>query len=290
MTQPSISFEFFPPKNEAMAESLWAAVPALMSYGPKYMTCTYGAGGSTKGGTLETLQKMRALVQERGTDIPLAAHLSFLSTTKAELDEYLDKLWDNGVHHIVALRGDLPKGTSFEDFVGDEYYAYTYDFIEAIKEKNDFKVTVGAYPEKHPDAPTLDADIEHLKKKCEAGADAITTQYFFDNDVYFDFVEKCEKAGITTPMQPGLMPIHDFENLVRFSARCDATIPQWLHEKFDGLENGGEDAQKVATDILILQAENLVAKGLPHLHFYSMNKAPITSDVCEALGHKAEAA
>lgn len=279
--KPSISYEFFPPKTPESAKALWEAVPALAALGPKYMTCTYGAGGSTKGGTLETLKTMKTM----SGDIPLAAHLSFLSTTKAELDAYLDELWAAGVHHIVALRGDLPKGTQFSDFLGDEYYAYTYDFIRAIKAKNNFKITVGAYPEKHPDAPTLAADIEHLKKKCDAGADAITTQYFFDNDVFYRFLESCDKAGITTPIQPGLMPIHDFDNLKRFSARCEASVPHWLHEKFDGLENGGENAAKIATDILILQAQDLVANAIPHLHFYSMNKSSITMEACEALGY-----
>lgn len=277
-TKPTISFEFFPPKNDAMAEDLWAAVPVLEGLGPKYMTVTYGAGGSTKDGTLEALRRMREM-----TNIPLAAHLSFLSTTKADLDVYLDQLWDAGVQHIVALRGDLPKGTAFADFSGDDYYAYTYDFIAAIKAKHDFRITVGGYPEKHPDAPDLDADIAHLKKKCEAGADAVTTQYFFDNDVFYAFLEKCTAAGITTPIQPGLMPIHDFEACKRFSARCDANIPGWLDEKFVGLS--GEDAVKVATDLLILQAQDLVANGVDHVHFYSLNKSAITLEACEALGY-----
>lgn len=257
----------------------------LASLGPKYMTCTYGAGGSTKGGTLETLKTMKGLREVEEREIPLAAHLSFLSTTKAELDSYMDELWDAGVHHIVALRGDLPKGTQFSDFLGDEYYAYTYDFIRAIKAKNDFKVTVGAYPEKHPDALTLAADIEHLKKKCDAGADAVTTQYFFENDVFYKFLEKCDLAGITVPIQPGLMPIYDFDSIKRFSARCQASIPTWLHDKFAGLENGGEEAHKIAQDLLILQAEDLTANGIPHIHFYSMNRAGMTLETCQALGY-----
>lgn len=279
MTQkPDISFEFFPPKNDEIAAQLWEAFPALEALGPKYMTVTYGAGGSTKGGTLEALKKMRGM-----TEIPLAAHLSFLSTKKGELDAYLDDLWAAGVQHIVALRGDLPKGTSFEDFAGDEYYAYTYDFIEAIKAKNDFKITVGGYPEKHPDAESLDDDIAHLKKKCDAGADAVTTQYFFDNDVFYRFVEKCRAAGIETPIQPGLMPIYDFEACQRFSARCDASIPAWLVEAFEGTENGGADALKVAEEILVKQVQTLAADGISHIHFYSMNKAPLTVAACRAV-------
>lgn len=288
MTQKTaISFEFFPPKNDEVAAQLWDAFPRLSALEPEYMTVTYGAGGSTKGGTLEALKKMRAYQAEQGTEIPLAAHLSFLSTKKDELDAYLDALWAAGIHHIVALRGDLPHGTGFEDFAGDDYYAFTYDFIEAIKAKNDFKITVGGYPEKHPDAPTLDADIAHLKKKCDAGADGVTTQYFFDNDVFYAFVERCRAAGITTPIQPGLMPIYDFEGCKRFSKRCDASIPQWLHEAFEGVENGGAEALKVAEDILVKQTLDLAAQGFDHLHFYSMNKSPLTVAACKALGYGA---
>ncbi len=286
MSKPTISFEFFPPKNEEMDAQLWDAVPPLADLGPKYMTVTYGAAGSTKDGTRKALKKAVTLFP----DIPFASHLSFLSTTKDDLDVYIDQLWDIGVKAIVALRGDLPKGTSFSDFEGDSYYAYTYDFIEALKAKYPFEIIVGAYPEKHPDAPTLDMDIEHLRKKCAAGADRATTQFFFDNHVYYDFVEKCLAAGITTPINPGLMPIYDFANTVRFSGRCDATVPQWLHDRFAGLENKPDEAIKIASDLLAEQVSDLAANGVPHIHFYSMNKAPITLAACQVLGYVAKAA
>lgn len=281
MTKPSISFEFFPPKNEATSSELWAAMPELAALEPKYMTVTYGAGGSTKDGTMETLKR----AVKDFPDIPFASHLTFLSTKKVDLDPYIDALWDCGVKAIVALRGDLPKGTSFSDFAGEEYYKYTSEFVSVLKKKYPFRIIVGAYPEKHPDANSMDADIEALKQKCAAGADHATTQFFFDNDVYYSFVEKCQKAGITTPINPGLIPIHDFAALVRFSARCQASIPAWLHEKFEGLESNPEEARKIATDLLILQTEDLAAQGIPHIHYYSLNKAPITREACEALGY-----
>lgn len=283
---PSISFEFFPPKNEESAAHLWPAMQDLASLGPAYMTVTYGAGGSTKDGTLETL---RRAIREFPA-IPFASHLTFLSTKKTDLDPYIDALWEAGAKTIVALRGDLPKGTSFADFAGDEYYKLTSEFVEMLKKKHPFQIIVGAYPEKHPDAPTLEADIEALKMKCAAGADKATTQFFFDNDVYYRFLEKCRKAGITTPINPGLIPIHDFPSLVRFAARCQASVPPWLHEKFEGLENNPEEALKIATDLLILQTEDLAANGVSHIHYYCMNKSPITREACEALGYRAEAA
>lgn len=286
MTRPTISFEFFPPKNEDGAQALWQAMKELSALGPAYMTVTYGAGGSTKDGTLETLK--RAVAEFPG--IPFASHLTFLSTQKADLDPYIDALWESGVKTIVALRGDLPKGARFEDFAGDEYYRHTSEFVGILKQKHPFQIIVGAYPEKHPDAPSLEADIEALRLKCAAGADRVTTQFFFDNEVYFRFVEKCEKAGITIPINPGLIPIHDFAALTRFAARCQASIPAWLHEKFEGLEDKPEEARKIATDLLILQSEDLAARGIPHIHYYALNKSPITREACEALGYRADAA
>jgi len=282
MSTPTISFEFFPPKNEEVAAHLWDAMPQLAELDPKYMTVTYGAGGSTKDGTLETLR--RAIGEN--PDIPFASHLTFLSTKKADLEAYIEELWNIGVKAIVALRGDLPKGTKFEDFEGNEYYKWTSDFVEVLKAHHPFEIIVGAYPEKHPDAPSLEADIEALKKKCDAGADRATTQFFFDNDVYYRFVDQCEKAGITTPINPGLIPIYDFKSLCGFAARCQAGIPDWLHEKFEGLEDNPEEAQKIATDLLVEQSLDLAANGIPHIHYYSMNKAPITVAACKALQQK----
>jgi methylenetetrahydrofolate reductase (NADPH) len=285
MARPSISFEYFPPKTEEGAVALYAAVEQLMVYDPLYMTVTYGAGGSTKDGTRKALRHILKM-----TEIPLASHLTFLSTTKDELDAYIDDLWLMGIHHIVALRGDLPKGTSYDDYKTEQYYDYTSNFVAALKAKRPFEISVGAYPEKHPDAQSLDADIEALRLKCEAGADRAITQFFFENDVYYRFLDQCEKAGITTPVVPGLLPVHDFKGMANFAKRCAASVPDWLREKFEALEGRPEEAQKLATDLLISQAEDLAAQGVGHIHFYCMNKAPITSEAVEALGYMTKAA
>lgn len=276
MTKPTYSYEFFPPKTDELAEKLWPEVEKLITLDPKYMTVTYGAGGSTKDGTVRALEKIGKM-----TDIPLAAHLTFLSTAKADLDNYLDRLLNANVHHIIALRGDLPRGTSFDDFTGDEYYDLTSNFIIALKEKHDFEISVGAYPEKHPDAPSLDADIEALKLKCAAGADRAITQFFFENDVFYKFRDQCVAAGIETPICPGLLPVHDFQGLCGFAKKCEASIPDWMQDKFGKLE--GDDAIKAATDLLVEQTEDLAKNDVHHIHYYSMNKASITTEAVQKL-------
>lgn len=272
----TFSFEFFPPKTDDLAEKLWPEVEKLKALEPKYMTVTYGAGGSTKDGTVRALQKIGGM-----TDIPLASHLTFLSTKKDDLDHYLDRLLNAGVHHIVALRGDLPKNTSFNDFTGDDYYDLTSTFITALKEKHDFEISVGAYPEKHPDAHSLEADIEALKLKCAAGADRAITQFFFENDVFYRFRDQCLAAGIETPMCPGLLAVHDFKGLCGFAKKCEASIPDWMGDKFGVLEDG--DVIKAATELLVSQTEDLAKNGVTHIHYYSMNKASITTEAVEAL-------
>ena len=283
--KPTISFEFFPPKTPEAEKTLWNSVPLLRALEPEFMTVTYGAGGSTKDKTLEIAKKLAA-----ESPMPIASHLTFLSTTKDELDVYVEQLWKNNVHHIVALRGDLPKGKTYDDFKGESYYDVTSNFVQALKSKHDFEISVGAYPEKHPDAPSLEADIEALKLKCEAGAARAITQFFFENDKYYAFIEKCEAAGITTPVCPGLLPIHDFKSMVRFAGNCQAGVPDWLHEKFAGLEDKPEEARKIATDLLVEQVQDLAANSVEHIHFYTLNKAPITTEACAALGYKEKAA
>ena len=282
MSTPTISFEFFPPKSDKAAETLFNAVDSLAALGPKYMTCTYGAGGSTRDGTVDTLKKMSA------HEIPLAAHLTFINSRKEELKEYTDGLWEMGVKHIVALRGDMPADADVNwPLEADEnYFQYTSDFVEGLKGWHDFEISVGCYPEKHPDAESLEADIQALKLKCDAGADRAITQFFFDNDDYFRFVEQVRAAGIETPICPGLLPIHDFKSMCGFAKRCQANVPDWLHEKFAGLEDAPEDAQKIATDLLILQVEDLAKQGVEHIHFYTLNKSAITDEACAALGYK----
>ncbi|MCB1581040.1 MAG: methylenetetrahydrofolate reductase [NAD(P)H] [Rhodospirillales bacterium] len=282
MSTPTISFEFFPPKTDKAADALWDAVADLAALGPKFMTVTYGAGGSTRDGTVDTIAKMK-----EDTGLPIGSHLTFINTPKDQLHEFTSALWAAGIRHIVALRGDMPDDLQWPLDTDAEYFQYTSDFVEGLKRWHDFEISVGCYPEKHPDAPDLSADIAALKLKCEAGADRAITQFFFDNDVYYTFRDACTKAGIQTPMVPGLLPIHDYKNMCSFAKRCQASVPGWLNEKFAGLENKPEEAQKIATDLLILQAEDLARNGVEHLHFYTLNKSAITAETCEALGKSA---
>lgn len=278
MTKPTFSFEFFPPKTDKSAEALWAAVPELAKLGPKLMTVTYGAGGSTRDKTLDVVAEM-----QKKTALPIAMHLTYINTPRKEMYALADDLWSRGIKHLVALRGDMPEDLQWPLDPDAEYFQYTSHFVVALKARQDFEISVGCYPEKHPDAPSLDSDIEALKKKCDAGADRAITQFFFDNSVYYDFLEGCEKAGIVMPIVPGILPIHDFKSMCGFAKRCQASVPDWLHEKFAGLEDKPAEAHKIAVDLLVEQTQDLAANGVEHIHYYTLNKADITKQAVEAL-------
>lgn len=284
VTKPTISFEFFPPKTDKAEEALWEAVPELARLDPSYMTVTYGAGGSTRDGTIKTLRRARDAY-----GIPLASHLTFINSTKQEMYELVDSLWEEGIRHIIALRGDMPSDLHWPLDPDAEYFQYTSDFVEGLAARHPFEISVGCYPEKHPDAENMEADLNALKLKCDAGATRAITQFFFDNDLFYDFHEKCAKAGITTPIVPGLLPIHDFASMCKFAKRCQASVPDWLHGRFEDVS--AEDAYKIAVDLLVGQSEDLVSGGVDHIHYYTLNKAAITTEACMALGYeKKEAA
>lgn len=276
---PSFSFEFFPPKSEKSVTDLDQAAIALAELGPRYMTVTYGAGGSTRDGTYDTVTRLKRL-----TNMPMAAHLTFCGTPKDELNLFIDKLWNANIRHVVALRGDLPAGKSMADYTGPEYFHYTSDFVEALLRRHPFEISVGAYPEKHPDAPSLALDIEALKKKCAAGATRAITQLFFSNDIFYRFLDQTEKAGITTEIVPGLLPIADFAKVQKFAATCRASIPHILHDRFAGLEDKPDDARKIAEEVLTEQIEDLARHGVRHFHFYTLNKAELCIAACKAAG------
>lgn len=263
---PSISFEFFPPKTPQGEETLLETVRALEKLNPAFMTVTFGAGGSTREGTLRTLRSIRQV-----SDTPLACHLTFISITRTELKAYLDALWDMGVRHIVALRGDMPADLQWPLDPDLDYYQYTSDFIEGIKAHKPFEISVGAYPDKHPDAPDLAADILALKKKCEAGADRAITQFFFDHERYASFLDTVKGAGITTPIVPGILPIGNYESMLKFAGRCGAYIPDPVRRKFEGKDESLHAS--IADDILLWQIKDLTQRGAGHLHFYTLNKA-----------------
>ena len=279
MSTPTFSFEFFPPKTKNAASKLWGDLPKLAALDPKYMTVTYGTGGTTTKTTPDTINRMMEMC-----DIPVASHLTFIDTTKEDLRSYIDSLWNKGIHHIVALRGDMPSDLQWPLDDDGDYYQYTSEFVEAIRERYPrMEISVGAYPEKHPDAPSIESDIIALKKKCDAGATRAITQFFFDNENYYRFVEKCEALGIRIPIVPGLLPIHDFEGMCNFAQRCQANVPMHLYEIFEPLAGKPEGAKARAIELLTRQAEDLLAHGVEHIHFYTLNKSDITSDVIKAV-------
>tara|TARA_Y100000031_G_scaffold140110_1_gene167516 strand:+ start:1375 stop:2232 length:858 start_codon:yes stop_codon:yes gene_type:complete len=285
VNKPTISFEYFPPKNEKLAQTLWDSVPKLAAFDPSFMTVTYGAGGSTRDNTIDVATQMH-----EKTGIPIATHLTYINTPRKELYALADHLWEKGIKHIIALRGDMPKDLNWPLDPDADYFQYTSHFVAALKARQDFEISVGCYPEKHPDAPSLDKDIEALMKKIDAGADRAITQFFFDNNLYYDFLEACAKMDIKAPICPGLLPIHDFSSMLRFASTCQTTVPDWLVEKFDAVKDNEQDAKKLATELLIRQSEDLIKNGVNHLHFYTLNKCAITDEVCSALGYQAKAA
>ncbi|HRK97057.1 MAG TPA: methylenetetrahydrofolate reductase [Alphaproteobacteria bacterium] len=269
----SLSFEFFPPKNDAGRDSLLVEATKLAVLRPKFVTVTFGAGGSTKSGTFET-----ALFLQKELGLTVGAHLSYFGTPKAELFAYADKLWENNIRHLVALRGDLPDGQSFSDYGEPDYFEYTSEFVEALLERHPFDISVGAYPEKHPDAPSLAADIIALQKKCDAGAARAITQFFFETSVFQNFLTKTGQAGIYTQIVPGLLPIHDLQKICGFAEKCQAHVPDSVKKMFtSSSENAG-------VHLLATQIAELRTIGVTHFHFYTLNQSDMIIRACQQAG------
>ena len=279
MRLPSLSFEFFPPKTDKAREDLRVGALKLATLSPKFMTVTYGAAGSTREGTFEICKELAAQ-----TSVPMGSHLTYLGSPKEELFEYVDQKLTSGIHHLVALRGDIPVGVDLNLYKGEDYFQYTSDFVEALLARYPFDVSVGAYPEKHPDAPSMEADLEALRKKCAAGAARAVTQFFFDNTLYYDFLEKAACAGITTPIIPGLMPIGDLGKIEKFAASCGASVPDFVRRRFSGYEGDPQKVFEVGRDLLTEQVADLVRHGVSHLHFYTLNRPDLTYAACVANG------
>lgn len=274
-----VSFEFFPPKTEKMAETLWSSIRRLEPLAPEFVSVTYGAGGSTRERTHQTVEKIA-----RTTSLAPAAHLTCVDATKSEVDDVAKDYWAAGVRHIVALRGDPAAG------VGEHYeptpggYAGAAELVEGLKKIANFEISVGGYPEKHPESPSVEADIEHLKRKVDAGADRIITQFVFDNAHYLRFLERCRAAGIWVPITPGIVPIHNFKQVSGFAGKTGASIPSWLSHRFAGLEEDPNTAQLVAAAVATEQVMDLVDEGIKHFHFYTLNRADLVYAICHLLG------
>ncbi|MEO0906238.1 MAG: methylenetetrahydrofolate reductase [Pseudomonadota bacterium] len=276
----AISFEFFPPKTAKMAETLWGSMATLAPLGPRFVSVTYGAGGSTRERTHEQVVRIN---QE--TNIPAAAHLTCVNATREEVDEVARHYWESGIRHIVALRGDPPDGAAkYAPHPGG--YANAIDLIAGLKKIADFEISVAAYPEVHPDSPDAQADIDNLKAKFDAGADRAITQFFFDPECFFRFRDKAAAAGIDAEIVPGIMPVMSFAAVQRMSGLCGTAIPAWMEGLFDGLDERPEARQLVSATIAAELCRKLYAGGVREFHFYTLNRAELSYAICHMLGKR----
>jgi methylenetetrahydrofolate reductase (NADPH) len=273
-----VSFEFFPPKTPEMEESLWRSVMRLAPLSPRFVSVTYGAGGSTRERTHNTVVR---ILNETG--LKPAAHLTCVGASKGEVDEVAQHYWQAGIRHIVALRGDAPEGSGgFQPH--PQGYANSTDLITGLKKIADFEISVGCYPEGHPDTASPRIELEHLKRKADAGATRCITQYFFDTDVYFRFLDRARSAGITIPIVPGILPVTNFRQVTKFSAACGASVPAWMADQFDGLDDDPKTRRMVAAHIAAEQCRRLLAAGIDEFHFYTLNRADLAYAICHVLG------
>lgn len=273
-----MSFEFFPPKSDKMEAALWDSIRALEPLNPEMVSVTYGAGGSTRERTHATISR---ILTETGL-VP-AAHLTCVAATRGQIDDIAREYWDMGVRHIVALRGDMPTiGQSYAPH--EQGYVNAAELVAGLKNIGDFHISVAAYPESHPDSANLEADIDNLKRKIDAGADQAITQYFFDVDMYFRFMDRVLAAGITVPIIPGIMPVTNFAQAKNFSARCGTTMPRWLESLFEGLDARPDIRRHVAATVAAEQCMRLYEGGVRKFHFYTLNRSDLTTIICHFLG------
>ncbi len=275
----AISFEFFPPKNAEMEEGLWDCVARLQPLNPSFVSVTYGAGGTTRERTHATVARLA-----RETALNPAAHLTCVGASRDDIKEVLHSYLDVGVNHIVALRGDPPAGlgTAYEPH--PDGFATTAELVKAARDIGDFEVSVSAYPEKHPESASLDADIDVLQAKIDAGATRAITQFFFDNDVYFRYLDRVLARGISIPIVPGIVPVQNFKQTRNFALRCGTTVPQWLADRFDGLDNDLPTRRLIAAAVAAEQVIDLLDQGVEQFHFYTMNKADLVYAICHLIG------
>jgi methylenetetrahydrofolate reductase (NADH) len=275
----TVSFEFFPPKTPEMEKTLWEAVSRLAPLAPAFVSVTYGAGGSTRERTHATVKRM---VDE--TALKPAAHLTCVAAARSEINEIIRDYWAAGVRHIVALRGDPAGGVGTRYEPHPDGYQWSTDLVTAVKAIGDFEVSVAAYPERHPESETLFADIAMLKRKVDAGADRAITQFFFDNDLYFRYLDVARAAGIDIPIVPGIVPVQNFKQTAGFAKRTGASIPAWIAQRFEGLDDDAATRRLVAAAVCAEQVVDLIDRGATHIHFYTMNRADLVYAVCHLIG------
>ena len=274
-----VSFEFFPPKSPEMETSLWTCIDRLAPLGPQFVSVTYGAGGSTRERTHRTVKR---ILDE--TKLAPAAHLTCVNAARDEVDAVIRQYWEAGVRHIVALRGDPPEGLGGTYVPRADGYANATELCAAITKIAPFELSVSVYPEKHPESPSLAHDIDVLKAKIDAGATRAISQFFFDIDAYSRFIDKVRAAGITIPILPGIMPVTNFKGLVKMAASCQTTIPAWLANLFDGLDDDAETRRLLACAIAAEMCAKLEERGFKDFHFYTLNRADLVYAICRVLG------
>jgi methylenetetrahydrofolate reductase (NADH) len=275
----TVSFEFFPPKTEAMEIQLWNAVETLAPVGPAFMSVTYGAGGSTRERTHAVVSRI-----QNELSIPAAAHLTCVNATRDEIDAIADAYWQAGIRHIVALRGDPPGGIDGVFVPTPGGYAYANELVAGLLKLHPFEISVAAYPECHPQAASPAADLDALKRKLDAGATRAITNFFFDSDCYARFLERSQKAGIAVPIVPGILPLTNFSHAAKMAKSGNVSIPDAVRAQFDGLDGDPAARHDTATRVALAQCRELYALGIRQFHFYTLNRAELVLDITRELG------
>lgn len=276
---PKVSFEFSPPRTTQAEHALWQTIDRLAPLAPQFVSVTYGAGGSTRDRTHDTVRRLH---QEKG--LPAAAHLTCVGASRNDVDEVISAYKQAGISHIVALRGDPPTGVGTKFEPHPDGYLSSVELIKGIKQIGDFEISVSAYPEKHPDAANMDEDIDLLRRKVEAGATRAITQFVFDTEKIVAYRDRINAAGIDIPLVPGIMPVNSFVGIKRFATNCGASIPDWLSKLFDSLEDDPQTHSQVAAIVAAEQCVKLREFGFDQFHFYTLNKPELTYSVCHVLG------
>ncbi len=279
MSTPRVSFEFFPPKTAEAEASLWKTVERLAPLNPEFVSVTYGADGSTRERTHQVIESILTK-----TDMNPVPHLTCVGAPREEIDAIADEYWRMGVRQIVALRGDPEDGAEADYIPHPEGYAYASDLVDGLLQRHPFELFVAAYPETHPQAISADADLENLKRKVDAGSQRAITQFFFDNELFLRFRDRVAAAHINVELIPGILPVTNFNTLVRFAGACGASIPKSLATLFEGLDDDPTTRQLIAAHAAVSQAENLGREGVDDFHFYTLNRADLSFAVCHALG------
>lgn len=274
----NVSFEFFPPGDADMEATLWRSVERLAPLAPCFVSVTYGADGSTRARTHQLVTRI-----QRETPLTGAPHLTCVGASRGEILDIARQYRDQGIRHIVALRGDPPKGaTGYEPH--SDGFAYAADLVAGLRTVADFEISVAAYPEVHPEAASAQFDLDNLKRKLDAGAARAITQFFYDIEAFLRFRDRCAAAAISAPIVPGILPITRFPQVLRMAGRCGARIPRWLEERFHGLDDDAETRRLIAASVAIEQVQMLERQGVRDFHFYTLNRAELTYAICHALG------